>query len=402
MIRWFIAALALIALLTDLMVYRQVCRRFPDNKWIRRSWLTLFLVVDILILIALLLVRSSYASTGTLLLLMWIIWSFVAFTATKMSYLIISWPDYFLRRNREKRNWTYSKVGLIAAMLVLGVAVWGATFGRSILRTKNVEIISPKVPDSFDGYRVVQFSDLHLGNYSHGNDIVERMVERINGLDPDIVVFTGDLVNSNANELTKRYMDVLSGIKSKDGVYAVWGNHDLGIYVFDESIAPADNLKLFREKLAEMGWNLLENGSEYIYRGNDSISITGVGFPHFENHNGMTIGEEHSDYDPAEAYGMVNPANFNILLSHTPNVWDNILDEYPADLTLSGHVHAMQFKINLFGWHWSPSEYMYRYWSGHYRDGDKHLYVNDGIGYVMYPMRVGTRPEITVLTLKKK
>lgn len=400
MLKWFVAILGLLALVTDIMVLRQISRRFPHRKLLKAGWLALFVVVDFAILASLLLVRSAYASDGTLLLLMWVIWAFMAFTAAKLSYLVISWPDYLIRRPRKRTKWVFSTVGFAAAVLVLYAAVGGATFGRSIIRTENVEIDSPRVPAGFDGYRIVQFSDLHLGNYADGNDIVERLVDRINALDPDLVVFTGDLVNSNAHELTDRYMEALSRINARDGVYAAWGNHDLGMYVFDGSITPAENAALFREKLDAMGWNLLENSSVYIHRGADSISVTGVGFPGSEKHNGRDISGEHSGYDPAAAYGIVNPADFNILLAHTPNVWDEVLSHYPTDLTLSGHVHAMQFKVNLFGWHWSPAEFMYTYWSGHYENDGRHLYVNDGIGYVMYPMRIGTRPEITVLTLK--
>lgn len=400
MIKLIIAILGLLSLGTDLIVYHQLSKRFTERKWVKKTYLISFIAIDAVIIAALVLLRSSVATTGNMLAIMWIIWGFIAFTVPKQVYLIVSCPDYFIRKYTSVRRRIFTTIGFGAALAVFGLIIWGATGGRNILREVNVTIGSDALPHSFDGYRIAQISDIHLGNYSKGNDIVERLVEMVNALDADLIVFSGDLVNTNVNEFTQRYMDILSGLKSRDGVYAVLGNHDLGIYVFDNKISPEENIAMLSQKIEQMGWHLIENRSVYITRGNDSISLTGVGYPADGGHNGIGNIGSLSKCDFNEAYRDTDSSKFNILISHTPAVWDEVVAKGYADLTLSGHVHAMQFKVNLFGRSWSPAQWMYPRWTGLYEENGQYLYINDGIGFVMYPMRIGTRPEITVLTLK--
>ena len=320
----------------------------------------------------------------------------------KSVYMLVSLLDYPAGWVRRKKVRLFSRIGLAAGALTLLVMIWGATAGRSRIVEEDLIVRSDKIPAAFDGYKIVLFTDLHAGNEPGNRRFIRRMVRKINEQHPDLVVNAGDLVNIDARELTDSVMSVLSGIRAKDGVYSVYGNHDLGIYLSrDSDLTPRQSFDELAVRQRAMGWNLLDNESRYVRRGSDSISVTGVNFPIGKKLNGrQNVDFARCDFDAA--YRGVPDSLFNLLIAHTPEVWDEALATGRADLTLSGHVHAMQLKIRLGGWAWSPAEWMYDRWSGLYEEDGKYLFVNDGMGYVMYPMRIGTYPSITVITLKSE
>lgn len=403
MIKYFVAPLALLSVLLDWLIYRQIKTRFPRHPWAKRLYLGLTVTLDAVMLISLIFYRQALNTPGTSygLVILWVIWLFFISIFPKAVYMLFSALDYPLSRLRGRKTRWFSGVGLAAAACVLGAMLWGATEGRSRIRVTEIEIRSDKIPAAFDGYRIVQLSDIHLGNYSHGNTLVARVVEQVNALHPDLVVSSGDLVNLSARELTPESMRLLSGILAPDGVFSVLGNHDLGFYMRENSgLTPQQSVSLLADKQEQMGWRVLQNETVYIRRGDDSLSVSGVKYPLDGRHNGHDTGL--GGCDLAITYRGVPGSLFNLMISHTPQNWDEIRMQTPADLTLSGHVHAMQMKLPFGERGWSPAQWMYDRWTGLYEEEGKYLYVNDGIGYVMYPMRIGTRPEITLFVLRSE
>lgn len=282
-----------------------------------------------------------------------------------------------------------------AAGLVLGVVsfvnvIYGATAGITRFQVKHVTYESERLPEGFDGYRIAQLSDIHIGSWQGRPEAVEKLVKLTNEQQADLIVFTGDLVNQQSHELDI-FRPTLSRLQASDGVYSVLGNHDYGTYYrWKNSREEADNLQYLREQQQAMGWRLLDNSHVILHHRGDSIALIGVendGEPPFPQHADLPRATEGTQ-------GM-----FSILLSHNPTHWRReVLPESDIDLMLAGHTHAMQ--MTLFGR--SLASLKYPEWSGMYREGSRALYVNIGIGYVGLPFRFSAWPEITVITLKKK
>lgn len=292
------------------------------------------------------------------------------------------------------------RLGIGIALLTAATLLYGAVWGRCNLRITHEEICARNLPAAFDGYRIAHFTDLHLGTLIHTEGEVGRLVERINALDPDLVCFTGDLVNIRHSELDARAMRLLQGIKAP--VVSILGNHDLGTYIRDTIALPAEiSEQRLIEQQQQMGWMLLQDSTRYLHRGADSISLTGLSFHRAQREDrhkhDLPMTEE-----GAKAYHTVPDSLYNITLVHIPQWWEQILALGYGDLTLAGHTHAMQLKLRLGKCRgWSPAAWLYERWSGRYDLNGSTLYINDGIGYVGYPMRIGARPEITLYTLKR-
>ncbi len=302
-------------------------------------------------------------------------------------WLIAVFP--FLRFHRFRNISTV--IGITLATIVFGMILHGGLIGRKKLIVEEVQVNSPRLPQSFDGLRILQFSDFHLGSFKGDAPFVAKIVERINGLQPDVVLFTGDLVNTRSDEMTE-FMDILSGIHTKYGVYSVLGNHDYGDYVkWLNSEDKESNLQRLIEVQEKWGWTVLNDENRYIHIGQDSIAIVGVGNwgePPFKRYGDLT-----------KAYQDVNPATFTILLSHNPVHWrEEVLPTTPIDLMLAGHTHAWQIRLGNI----SPSVFLYPDWAGLYSEGDQYLYVNQGLGSIFFPMRIGAWPELTLIELKSK
>jgi len=260
--------------------------------------------------------------------------------------------------------------------------------------TENIPI--PGLSKDLEGLRIVQISDIHSGSFLH-KEPVSRSVEMINELNPDIVFFTGDLVNSRANEMDE-FIDVFDKIKAPHGVFSILGNHDYGDYhSWPNQEEKVKNFEYLKEQHRKLGWKLLLNEHVQISIGDSTISVIGV-----ENYSASK--RFHKYGDMARSVEGLAPADLKILLSHDPSHWtDQITTEYTdVDLTLSGHTHGFQFGIEIPGFFkWSPAQYMYKQWAGLYQNGRQFLYVNRGLGFLGYPGRVGILPEITLLTLRK-
>lgn len=288
-----------------------------------------------------------------------------------------------------------SQMGLLVAAVPFSALIYGMVKGAYDYRVKRVTLRFPNLPNAFDGYKMLQISDLHTGSFNTSSPL-KAAVEIINKQQADLVLFTGDLVNNMAVELGK-HLDTLKGINAKSGVFSVLGNHDYGDYVqWGSREAKRQNLQNLIDSHGKMGWQILLNENRLIEKDGEHIAILGV-----ENWGNRAGFPKYGDL--AKAYSGTENSPFKVLLSHDPSHWDGEINKrFPdIDLTLSGHTHGMQFGVNVPWLKWSPVQYVYEQWAGLYQKGKQYLYVNTGLGFLGYPGRVGFLPEITVFELKR-
>jgi predicted MPP superfamily phosphohydrolase len=282
--------------------------------------------------------------------------------------------------------------GLVAAGILFLLLVYGALIGRFSFKIEKVTLGFANLPVSFHNFRIVQISDIHLGSWYKKEKKMTRVVELINGLTPDLILFTGDLVN-NFSEEADGWHEILEKTKAKYGKYSILGNHDYGDYWDWKSEAEkGENMQLLYKAHQNMDFRLLLNQSDTISINGHTIGILGVenwGKPPFEQYG-----------DLQKAIAGLKPVTFKILLSHDPSHWQaEVHEKTDIDLTLSGHTHAMQFGFKVGRFQWSPVKYMYKLWSGLYGNNGQYLYVNRGLGSLGFPGRIGMRPEITLIKL---
>ena len=283
----------------------------------------------------------------------------------------------------------------------MGLAVGGGLFSSLLYgfsnkynyRVKKLSLHYPNLPDSFRGLRIVQLSDIHCGSFTHKH-AVEKGVEKVLELKPDLILFTGDLVNNEATEMAN-YMDVFNRLHAPLGVFSVLGNHDYGDYKSwgskDEKV---QNLERLKQVHRELGWNLMMNDHQLLERNGEQIALIGI-----ENWSNKARFPKYGDLK--KAYAGTEAIPFKILMSHDPSHWDaEVRPRYnDIDLMLSGHTHGMQFGVEIPWLKWSPVQYVYKQWAGLYETGPQKLYVNRGFGFIGYPGRVGILPEITLIEL---
>ena len=282
-------------------------------------------------------------------------------------------------------------MGLWSLVIPPTFMLYGMLIERNLSRVKNVELAFDNLPESFDGFTMVQLSDIHSRSFIGREKTLKKFVNKVNNLNADLIAFTGDIITLESEEL-EYTMPQLRELKARDGVVSVLGNHDYGVYM-----DPSKGLEK-REKCVgnvieferRMGWNILLDDKLILNRGSDSIAVIGVENTtpsrHFASRVNLAKASAGTD-------GM-----FRILLSHDPMHWDMeiIGKDYP--LTLSGHTHAGQIKM--FGW--SHAQWLYKEWSGIYEEKGRYLNVSEGVGCVILPFRLGAWPEINVITLKRK
>lgn len=289
-----------------------------------------------------------------------------------------------------------SLIGLGIAAVPFGALLYGMYRGKYNYKVLKYELEFDDLPDSFDGYRITQISDVHSGSFDN-RDKIAYGVDLINTQKSDVIVFTGDMVNNKAEEMIP-WSELFSRLEAPDGKYSILGNHDYGDYVrWDTEELKAENLQQLKDLQRDMGFDLLLNENRFLQRGGEKLALIGV-----EN---WGRGGFKKAGDLNRAAEGINPADFKILLSHDPSHWEDIVidDDYHYHLTLSGHTHGMQFGIEIPGVvKWSPVKWRYKYWAGVYKEKNQFINVNRGFGFIGYPGRVGIWPEITVITLKKK
>lgn len=380
----FIFFIVLMAL-PDGYIYRTYIRRL-SKTWMRRLyWLpSVLLFAGMVIAFGTYEPRPEAMSRLSLLLIV-----FLCINVPKALFALLALTFRALA-GKIHHEFYESYLALAIALFSGGLLLFGATEGKQHFEVKEVEIRSKDIPQGFDGYRIVQLSDIHTGSWGTDTKPMQRAVEIINSLHPDLIVFTGDLVNNLASELDP-FLPVFSRLQAKHGVYSVLGNHDYSTYIkWDTPRQQAEQMDSLQAKQARMGWTLLNNRHVMLRQAGDSISLIGVensGRPPFPDHARLTEAS-------AGTEGM-----YRILLSHDPSHWRReVLPLTDIQLMLAGHTHDMQTR--LFGL--SPAALAYPEHSGLYQEDGQMLYVNVGLGHLLYPMRIGAWPEITLLTLKSE
>lgn len=296
--------------------------------------------------------------------------------------------------NTIPRSEFLAKTAMVAGTFPLVAMSWGIISGAHDYRFRRKTIYLPNLPKSFDGITIGQLSDIHSGSFFN-RTAVKGGVEMMMKEKPDLMFFTGDLVNNESSEV-EEYINIFDKLKAPLGVYSVTGNHDYGDYKnWSSQAAKQQNFKDLMEAHKLMNYDLLMNENRYIELGGEKIAILG-------NEN-WGAGRFAKYGDLAKAYEGTDEAAVKILLSHDPSHWDaQVRPNYKdIDLMFAGHTHGFQFGVELGDFKWSPSQYAYKQWAGLYTEGNQHLYVNRGFGYLGYPGRVGMPPELTIITLKR-
>ena len=405
-IKWFpLIALLVVNFGFDLWLFRKFRR---DKKWPRLksgAHAVLSLVLLAMMVVAISIPRRQ-CDNGTFVAIMWMMYIYYTFYVPRYLAALVWMPTHLKKSGKLTR-----KIGGIAAT-TLGVLVFiymwvGLLVTPYHVNVTRVELEFENLPEEFDGYRIVQFSDTHLGTYNGGKtDFIQECVDSINALNPDMICFTGDLVSRQSSEALP-YKKILSTLHAPDGVISILGNHDDGHY-FDwpnEQAKQAD-LQALIDLQKDMGWKVLQNENFILKRDSSEMAVVGTKsflgwpFPRWGN-----LDTAYVDYDTSNL--------FVVLLQHSPDEWKldwayqkrvimvRLCDK--ADLMLSGHTHAMQCMVTLFGYKFSPACLANDFWGGLYTEGDHKLYVNIGTGMVGMPARLGTAyPEITLITLKKR
>jgi len=290
------------------------------------------------------------------------------------------------------RSQFLTKAGILVAAAPLAPLGWGIISGAYDYRVRREKLYLPNLPREFHGMKIGQLSDVHSGSF-YNKTAVQGGVDMLLAENPDVIFFTGDLVNYLANEM-RDYQDIFTKVQAPLGVFSTLGNHDYGDYHFgpEPSAAKAKNLQAVKEVHKVMGWDLLLNENRTLKVGNDEIGIIGVenwGTGRFPKHGRLDLALQNTDDMPVK-----------LLLSHDPSHWRaQVLTRPDVDVMFAGHTHGMQFGVRMGNIKWSPAQYIYKEWAGLYQQGQQQLYVNTGFGFLGYPGRVGILPEITVFEL---
>ena len=382
--------LSLLLIWGDWRIYRRYVHP-SRHRWLRHIAIALFATANLLPYVA---TAMIWLSEGTNIVFE--MWLLTFFTLLSLSRIAL-YAGIFIFKNRVAK-WL---VGISLCTIVAWVLIVGVVRTRKELSVKCAEIVSTQLPQAFDRYRIVFFSDLHIGSLISAAKVCHDVVDRINTLDADLVIFGGDLINVRYDELTPTLANILGKIEAHDGVVAVLGNHDTGVYFRDTVALPIEeNTRLISERIEKMGWRVIDDKTQFIVRGEDSLTLTGIGLSRelLEHRHSADVADE---LDLRHLYKGVPRDKYNITVSHMPQLWRKISALGYGDLVLSGHVHAMQMKGRIGSFSFSPAQLMYNEWSGLYTERNSNLYITDGIGSVGFHLRIGAPPEITELTLRR-
>ena len=403
----FVIVAVIFTVLVDWYIWSDIKRNTRRRRSNRRRWRRVYLISCVVcwavLAVALCLPRRG---PDSILPVMWLLYGYLTVYLPKLVFVLVSLIGGIPRLFGKKTFRLGLYAGLPLAAVVFLLMWWGAFGGRQAIEVNRVDISSARLPESFDGYRIAQFSDAHVGTWGRDTLFVSRLVDSINSLKPDLIVFTGDIVNRRTSEITP-FIPVLSRLKAKDGVLSILGNHDYGdYYSWEKPEFRDENNRLLAEIQTNMGWKLLNNETRFVKAGGDSIAVIGVenwGEPPFPTYG--KLGDAYS-YSPDSALHL-NDSRFKVLLSHNPEHWrQEVSKKTNVDLTLSGHTHAMQVMLRAGDRRWSPARYKYEQWGGLYEAVNEkgepvRIYVNIGCGEVGMPYRVGAPSEITLITLRR-
>jgi uncharacterized protein len=395
--------LAIILPIIDIYVFIKLRKNL--NLSFRRRYFTAIYWLSSLLLIGFM-IFFSFAKSHRTIEIIWPIFSIVSLllimiyipkTLAFTSYIISDIGSLFIKSVKIKR--LLNKSLLIGFIIIIGIfelsILYGVFYGRFNFQTPEYKINDSQIPASFENYRIVHLSDLHLGSFVYHKNRVSQIVEIVNSLEPDLIVFTGDLVNNTTREAWI-FRDELAKLNAKDGIIAVTGNHDYGTYVtWDNNSQFEDNFNDLIRFYESIGAKLLLNDTHVIERNGQQIYIAGI------ESSGMPPFDELGDLN--EAVKTIPDDAFVVLLSHDPSYWQSRVINYPQiNLTLSGHTHSMQLGIwcKSLDIKWSPVKFLYPEWHGLYSHNKQKLLINSGAGFIALPVRTGAPPEIGLIVLR--
>lgn len=398
--------------LLDVYVFQAIRIVAPDSPKLRTLSYIIYWAISIACVIVLLLLPNVNYASWPKILRTYVFAIVVGLFFSKLIAVVFLAVDDLRRMSMWMLGKLFSNPSVEVSQSAEGITrstfmSWlGLTLGGSLFATllygfsnkyryevRKIKLAFPKLPRSFHGLKIVHISDIHCGSFTD-KSAVHKGVDKILHQHPDLILFTGDLVNDRASEM-QEYMEVFSRLQAPLGVFSTLGNHDYGDYVRWESPeAKVANLERLKAVHRELGWTLLVNEHVILDKDGEQIALLGI-----ENWgakgNFPKYGKMELAYPGTEHYP------FKILLSHDPSHWEaEVVPHYPdIDLMLAGHTHGMQFGVEIPGWRWSPVQYLYKQWAGLYQRSSQSLYVNRGFGFLGYPGRVGILPEITTITL---
>ena len=382
--------IALLIICLDYRAYRRI-KKSTVNKIIRYTFISVVYLSHLLILLTPVMMYFLIDEDNSCYMMKI---SMISLT----TYLTLSIPRllfYIFWLPTKNKYWLLISASLSSVVFIF--FLYSIFVTRTDYQINDIKINYKNLPAAFNGYRLAFISDIHTGSMLNPKDEVDDILKIINNADVDAVMLGGDIVNIHHSEISDSLLDVYSRLKARDGVFMVLGNHDTGAYVKNSDKAKRDtNKDILTSKMKSIGWVVLRDSTVYIHRDKDSIAISGI------DYNEELLKYKHSmdavnGVDLSCIYNNVQDFVFNITLSHLPQLWNSLNESGYSDLTLSGHVHAMQLKLGSF----SPAQFMYKEWSGLYENEKGKLYINDGIGCVGYLARFGARPEITIIELCK-
>ncbi len=395
----------IVSILTDLYIIFDIRKSSARPLWWKLYAFSAVLCWIFLLVIVCLPKRSE---DNGIIPIMWMLYAWLSVYVAKIIYVVVSLIGRLVRAVGRIRSRHHPSrwIGLGLAVFFF-VMMWvGIGYTRRHIMVNEVQITSPKLPEVFSGYTIAQVSDLHVGTWGNDTSFVADLVDRVNSLHPDLIVFTGDIVNRKTDEI-EPFLHTLSRLSAPDGVFSILGNHDYGDYVdWKDPADREENNRRLAHYQDSIGWTLLNNERRYIVRGNDSITLIGVenwGDPPFPVYGSL----EKALSASRDSLYHQNDSRFKVLLTHNPEHWNQeVSHSTNIDLTLTGHTHAMQMMISLGNWKWSPAKYRYEQWGGLYerlndRGRTVRMYVNIGSGEVGMPSRLlSAYPEITLLRLE--
>ena len=362
MITFIFLAIAIITAWCDLRAYHKANFQSSSSKAIIA---TVIILLNILPIISIIISALSKDNTEAIMTLAsWSLTIYTIATLTRIGF-------YIGLLTIKHKSWA-TIIGSAVATVIFAILCNSLINTRTNIVVKNISIKDDKIPSSFNGFRIALFSDLHIGSLLSAEQEISTLTNTVNSLKPDMVIFAGDLLHIRHTEITPKIAELLSSIKAPHGVYSVLGNHDTGVYIQDSTI--------------------------YAVKGRDSIAVTGIDF------TDALLEYKHSfstpdNFSADEIFTEIPEDVFNIAISHLPQLWQPLSEH--AELIVSGHVHATQIAVELFGKRFSPAMLVYKEWSGLYSDGNSHLYITDGIGSVGFHLRIGANPEVTIIELNR-
>lgn len=385
----FIAGLIFI-LLTDTIFWLQIKRYLKKRRALLLFGLHTLFFVSALVIFQLHISRltdpDGYFWSGKFIGLLFL------FYTPKLTYILFNGIGLLIRKCCRLLAKIIRQFALILSVFLFLVLLYSITLGRYNYKVESFQLYLENLPPAFDGFTIVQLSDIHLGSFGESYPGIRKLIEEVKKLQPDLIVFTGDMINNFASEMDP-WIPAFQQLQAPYGKFAITGNHDYGHYTrWPDETSREQNLKQYFQNMETMGFHLLNNTRIPLVREKDTLWLAGVenwGNPPFPQYGKLS-----------QAVDSLPDQACTVLLSHDPSHWRAEVWQYPQiALTLSGHTHAMQFGIKIGDKEWSPSSYLYPEYDGLYQHQKQYLHVNRGQGYIGYPGRIGLRPVITTLIL---